>query len=124
MTEDVKILTIDQALKTSDAVDVLFTEHIKYQINVAYKLYKLKKELNEISEYAVNRIMELIPKLKEDNPDLSESEQLLYQTVLSSSIEINTYGLTRDEVYCLDNDCESPKPKVELDLLENLEPLF
>ena len=38
-----KTLTVDQALKLSDAVDALFNEHIKYQINVAYRLYQLKK---------------------------------------------------------------------------------
>ena len=99
MNKETKILTVDQALKANDVVDILFTEHIKYQINVAYKLYQLKKELNEISEYAVSRIIEVLPKLKENNIELTENEQLIYQTILNSPIEVNVYGLTREDVY-------------------------
>lgn len=124
MENNIKILTVDQALKASDAVDLLFTEHIKYKINVAYKLYQLKNELNQISEYTVNRIVELLPKLKDSNSELSESEQLLYQTILNSPIEVNIHGLTRNEVYCLNDKQDIEKPEIELSLIENLEPLF
>lgn len=124
MNENVKILTVDQALKASDAIDELFTGHIKYQINIAYKLYQLKKTLNDISEYAVSRIIEVLPKLKENNSDLSESEQLLYQTILNSPIEVNIHGLTRNEVYCINDKQDAEKPEIELSLIENLEPLF
>lgn len=124
MNEDIKIITVDQALKASDAIDELFTEHIKYQINVAYKLYQLKKELNEISEYTVSRVIEVLPKLKENDTELSESEQLLYQTILSSPIEVNVHGVTRDDVYCINEKTEVEKPEIELGLIENLEPLF
>ena len=124
MDENIKILTIDQALKASDAIDELFEEHIKYQINVAYKLYQLKKHLNEISEYTINRIIEVLPKLKENNTELSETEQLLYQTILSSPIEVNIQGLTHDDIYCVNEKTEKEKPEIELRLIENLEPLF
>lgn len=124
MDENIKILTIDQALKASDAIDELFEEHIKYQINVAYKLYRLKKHLNEISEYAINRIIEVLPKLKENDTELSETEQLLYQTILSSPIEVNIQGLTRDDIYCVNEKAEKEKPEIELRFIENLEPLF
>lgn len=119
-----KILTVDQALKANDVVDILFTEHIKYQINVAYKLYQLKKELNEISEYTIGRIIEVLPKLKESDFKLTENEQLLYQAILNSPIEVNVYGLTREDVYCISEKAEAEKPEIELGLIENLEPLF
>lgn len=124
MDENIKILTVDQALKASDAVDELFVQHIKYQINVAYKLYQLKKELNEISEYTVKRIIELLPKLKDNKEELSENEVLLYQTILNSPIEVNLYGLTHDDVYCFNENRDTEKPEIELSLIENLEPLF
>ena len=124
MDEKIKILTVDQALKASDAVDELFIQHIKYQVNVAYKLYQLKKELNEISEYTVKRIIELLPKLKDNKEELSENEVLLYQTILNSPIEVNLHGLTRDDVYCFNENRDTEKPEIELSLIENLEPLF
>jgi len=124
MDEKIRIITVDQALKASDTIDKLFDEHIKYPINVAYKLYQLKKELNEISEYTVKRIMEVLPKLKETNCELTENEQLLYQTILNSPIEVNIHGLTRDDVYCTTVKKEIEKPEIELNLIENLESLF
>lgn len=124
MDKTTKTLTVDQVLKMSDAVDALFDEHIKYQINVAYRLYLLKKELNEMSEYIVERIFTVIPKLKDDNVELNDEENIIYQTILSSPIEIDTFNLTRAEIYLTNQSVSLDKPNVELHLIENLEPLF
>lgn len=124
MDKTTKTLTVDQVLKLSDAVDALFDEHIKYQINVAYRLYQLKKELNEMSEYIVERIFTVIPKLKDDNAELNDEENIIYQTILSSPIEIDTFNLTRAEIYLTNQSVSLDKPSVELHLIENLEPLF
>lgn len=124
MDKTTKTLTVDQVLKMSDAVDALFDEHIKYQINVAYRLYQLKKELNEMSEYIVERIFTVIPKLKDDNVELNDEENIIYQTILSSPIEIDTFNLTRAEIYLANQSVSLDKPSVELHLIENLEPLF
>lgn len=119
-----KTLTVNQVLKLSDAVDALFNQHIKYQINVAYRLYQLKKELNELTEYVVGRIFEVIPNLKEENYKLNEMENNIYQTILNSPIDIDTFGLTRAEIYLTNESVTLDKPSVELQLIENLEPLF
>lgn len=119
-----KTITIDQALRLNDAVDTLFEQNMKYQINVGYRLYQLKNELNDITNYVVNRVIEVIPKIKEENVELSENEQLLYQTILSSPIDIDTFGLTRAEIYLTNESVTLDKPSVELQLIENLEPLF
>lgn len=124
MDKTTKTLTVDQILKLSDAVDALFDEHIKYQINVAYRLYQLKKELNEMSEYIVERIFTVIPKLKDDNAELNDEENIIYQTILSSPIEIDTFNLTRAEIYLTNQSVSLDKPSIELHLIENLEPLF
>ena len=124
MDKTTKTLTVDQVLKLSDAVDALFDEHIKYQINVAYRLYQLKKELNEMSEYIVERIFTVIPKLKDDNAELNDEENIIYQTILSSPIEIDTFNLTRAEIYLTNQSVSLDKPSIELHLIENLEPLF
>ena len=119
-----KTLTVDQALKLSDAVDALFNEHIKYQINVAYRLYQLKKELNDLSEYVVEHIFEVIPKLKEENCELNDDENIIYNSLLSSPIEINTFNLTRAEIYSENQGVGLDKPSIDLRLIENLELLF
>lgn len=119
-----KTITIDQALRLNDAVDVLFEQNIKYQINVGYRLYQLKSELNDITNYVINRMVEVIPKIKEENAELNENEQLLYQAILNSPIEIDTFGLNRDEVYMTNESGTFDKVNIELQLLENFEPLF
>lgn len=119
-----KTITIDQALRLNDAVDVLFEQNMKYQINVGYRLYQLKSELNDITNYVINRMVEVIPKIKEENAELNENERLLYQAILNSPIEIDTFGLNRDEVYMTNESGTFDKVNIELQLLENFEPLF
>lgn len=124
MDKTMKTMTVEQALTLNDAVEALFNEHIKYQINVAYRLYQLKKELNDMSEYVIEHIIEVIPKLKEEGAELSVDEKLVYQTILNSPIEVDTFNLTRDEIYLTNEGVSLDKPSVELQLIEKLEPLF
>jgi hypothetical protein len=119
-----KKLTTSQVLELSDAVDILFEQDIKYPIDVAYKLFKLKKNLNEASEYIIDNITRVIPKLKDENSEINEDENVLYQTILNYPIEIETCGLERNELYCLDNDELRQKPEIEPSLIENLDLLF
>ena len=119
-----KTLNTNQVLELNDAVNILFEEEIKFPINTAYKLFKLKNNLNEISDYIINRIVELIPKLKEENPELTEEETIIYQTILNSPIEIETYNLEREQLYCLYQQNEPQTPLITPSLIEKLEPLF
>lgn len=124
MEKNTKTLTVDQILKLNDAVDELFNQHIKYQINVAYRLYQLKKELNEITNYIIERIVTVIPKINEENVELSEEENIIYQSILNSEIEIDTFNLTRAEIYLTQQSISLDKPSIELQFIESLEPLF
>lgn len=124
MDKTMKTMTVEQVLTLNDAIEELFNEHIKYQINVAYRLYQLKKELNDMSEYVIEHIIEVIPKLKEEGVELSDDEKLIYQTILNSPIEVDTFNLTRAEIYLTNEGVSLDKPSVELQLIEKLEPLF
>lgn len=119
-----KTLTVEQVLELEDAVNSLYGEHFKYQINVAYRLYLLKKELNELCDYIINHITEVIPSLKDEHVELNESEKLAYQTILNSQVEIETFNLTRAEIYFANQSVTLDKPCVELELLQRLELLF
>lgn len=124
MDKTFKTLTVEQILKLNDAIDSLFEEHIKYQVNVAYRLYQLKKELNDMSSYVIERLFSVIPKLKEEHVELNEEENIIYQTILNSPIEVDTFNLTRAEIYLTNEDVSLDKPRVELQVIENLEPIF
>ena len=119
-----KKLTTSQVLELSDAVDILFEQDIKYPIDVAYKLFKLKKNLNEVSEYIIDNITRVIPKLKDENTEINENEKNIYQAILNYPIEIETCGLEREEIYCLGTDELRQKPEIEPSLIEKLDLLF
>ena len=124
MEEITKTLRVEEILALNDAVEVLFQEHIKYPINVGFKLFQLKKHLNEISDYAINRMVELLPELKNEGCELSETNKMIYQAILNSLIEVNTYGITRDDIYCINETEYKNTPAVDLSIIEKLEPLF
>lgn len=124
MEEITKTLRVEEILALNDAVEVLFQEHIKYPINVGFKLFQLKKHLNEISDYAINRMVELLPELKNEGCELSETNKMIYQVILNSLIEVNTYGITRDDIYCINETEYKNTPAVDLSIIEKLEPLF
>ena len=124
MAKTMKTMTVEQVLTLNDAIEALFNEHIKYQINVAYRLYQLKKELNDMSTYVIEHIIGVIPKLKEEGAELSDDEKLVYQTILNSPIDVDTYNLTRAEIYLTNEGVSLDKPSVELQLIEKLEPIF
>ena len=124
MDKTMKTMTVEQVLTLNDAIEALFNEHIKYQINVAYRLYQLKKELNDMSTYVIEHIIGVIPKLKEEGAELSDDEKLVYQTILNSPIDVDTYNLTRAEIYLTNEGVSLDKPSVELQLIEKLEPIF
>lgn len=124
MDKIMKTMTVEQVLTLNDAIEALFNEHIKYQINVAYRLYQLKKELNDMSTYVIEHIIEVIPKLKEEGAELSDDEKLVYQTILNSPIDVDTYNLTRAEIYLTNEGVSLDKPSIELQLIEKLEPIF
>ena len=119
-----KSMTVNQVLKLSDAVNALFEEHVKYQVNVGYRLYQLKNELDDMSRYILDHLFALIPSLKEENVELSENENAVYQTILESSVDVETYDLTRAEIYLTNEQVDVSKPLLELCFIENLEPLF
>lgn len=119
-----KSMTVNQLLNLGDAVNALFEEHIKYNVNVGYRLYRLKEELNDMSSYILNRLFEVIPTLKEGNGELNDDQNLVYQAILDSPVEVETFGLTRAEIYMTDESDDLQKPLVELHFIENLEPLF
>ena len=77
-----------------------------------------------MSEYVVEHIFEVIPKLKEENCELNDDENIIYNSLLSSPIEINTFNLTRAEIYSENQGVGLDKPSIDLRLIENLELLF
>ena len=111
-----KVIKIEQVFILLEALEELYTQHVKYPINIAYKLNRIKNELNDIEKYTLERIAEVIPNWG-DIITLSAEENLVYTAIMNSEIEIETYGLTKDELF---TPTTNDQPVIELGKIEAL----
>lgn len=95
------ILKIYQIIKANRSLECLINQQIVYNINVAYKIYKLKKELDEIEFYAFDRLNMLFPNIDINN--LTDEQNIIYTSILESDIELNINYLTKEEILSEDN---------------------
>lgn len=93
-----KNITINDFLNIFPEIENLYTQDLRFKTNVALKLLKLYKEADETYSYILNRIKMLIPSLMNEGHTLTDDERLVYESILLTPIEINTYGLTADEL--------------------------
>jgi len=124
MENNQKTLSVGEVLTLNDTINILFEEHIKYPVNIGYKLYRLKNELNEISEYSINRIVEVLPNIVENEKELSDTDKVIYQTIINSPVSIDTYGLTREDIYCVAGNSSLDNPVIDVADIGKLELLF
>lgn len=94
------IIPIYQVIKSNRSLDVLISQQGLYNINIAYKLYKVKKELDDIENYAFERLSSICPNIDLNN--LSDNELLIYNNIINSQIELNIPILTEDELLSSD----------------------
>lgn len=95
------VLTIYEVFKINRVLEKLINQQLDYQINVAYKLSKLKQQLDEIESYAFERFMLMFPQA--DIGNLNENESEVYKAILSSNVEIDNFNLTENEVFLNDS---------------------
>lgn len=94
------ILQIYEIIKVNRSLDVLIKQQLLYPINIAYKIYQLKKDLDEIENYVFERFSLIYPNA--NLLDLKEDESVVYNTLLTSSIEINS-NITKEELLICDD---------------------
>lgn len=79
----------------------LFEQQINYPVNIAYKLYKLKKDFDEIETLMIDRWKILFG--EDYNVEEFNDEQItLYNATLTTKVGIDIHGLTISEI--TDND--------------------
>lgn len=110
------IIPIYQVIKSNRSIELLIQQECLYNINIAYKIYKIKKELDEIESYTFNRLNLLCPNI--DITNMTEIETDLYNTILNTMIEVNIPYLTEDELL------SSDEVKLSIDDINNILLLF
>lgn len=110
------ILPIYKIIKANRSLEELISQQTLYNINIAYKIYKIKKELDEIENYTFSRLNIICPNINIEN--MNENEIILYNTILNSTISIDIPILTKDEL--LSNN----EIKLTVEDIENILTLF
>ncbi len=87
----------------------LYEQQVNYPINISYKLYKLKNELDEIDNFMFLRWESLFGE-NFDTENFTEDEILLYNSTLNVEIEVDLFKLSLNDI--IDND------KVEITMQE------
>lgn len=91
-------ITTNDFLLIFPEIENLYKQNIKFKINTSLKLLKMYKESDEINSYILNRIKLVIPGLVDSGYVLTDTERDIYNTILLSPIEFDTYGLTIEEL--------------------------
>lgn len=75
----------------------LLEQQISYPINVAYKIYKLKKELDEIEQLMYDR-WNILFGSDYDITTFTEEEITLYNTTLQAQLDVDLFELSINQV--------------------------
>ena len=75
----------------------LYSQQINYNINIAYKIFKLKTELDEIEHLMIERWKILFGENYKIE-SFNEDEILLYNTTLQVQVDIDLYDLTINDI--------------------------
>lgn len=89
--------SIYEIILCNNIIYKLFKQQIHYTVNIAYKILKLKKTLDEIETLMRDRWSILFGK-DYDTEKFSKDEIIVYNTTLSATVNIDTYGLTINDI--------------------------
>lgn len=79
-------MRIYDVFKLNIILTKILGQQSKFNINLAYRLYKLRKKLDEIEGFAMERFETLFGN-GFDSERLTENERMVYNTILSTEID-------------------------------------
>lgn len=110
------LIPIYQIIKMNRSLETLISQQTLYNINIAYKIHKIKKELDEIEQYTFDRLTLICPNF--DLKNHNEEELLIYNTILNSQIEVDLPTITEEELL------SSDEIKLSIEDIENILNIF
>lgn len=90
-------------LKTAEVIQInavlekIVSQSIEYPLNIAYKLHKVKQSLNDLELFVYDRLAVILGSAFGDK-NLSEEQQLLYNSVMMSEVDIENQNLSLEEI--------------------------
>lgn len=107
------VLTVFNVFKINQSVERLIEQNIKLSFNNGYKLLQLKKELDNIEQYTVSKLNQVIDNERMKANQMTDEEQMTYLTIMNSEIEINDIKIDFDNIK-ENNEITLPLQDIEL----------
>lgn len=114
-TKNVK-MSIGRVFETLKALEDMMKSDIYCPVQLAWKIEKTRKTLSEVGDYALSRLGRVIKGF--GDRELSEDEELVYNSVMVSEVEVEIPCFSEDEFVKLDD-----KVVIKLSSIEGLEAL-
>lgn len=88
-----KVFVLDNALYE------LEEQQTKFPLNVGYAVHKMSKQISEISEYISNRLFAVIDEERMRLGNMTDEEQVIYNTLMDSEVWIEPFDITKEELF-------------------------
>lgn len=90
----------------------------KFPLNVGYAVHKMAKQVSEAAEYISDRLFAVIDSERMRLGNMTDEEQIIYNTVMNSEIGIKPFDISKDEFF------ENKEVVVSLREIPYIEELF
>ena len=87
--------TVGEVIAASRAMERLCEQDLSYDVNVGYRMLRLRDELMSVSDYAISRIGKVVDLEHTDN----EQYAMLFDVLMAQTVEISDVMLTEEEVF-------------------------
>lgn len=91
-------ISVYEVFSLNRAIEKLIENDIKMSFNDGYQFYQLKKELNDIEQYAAKRLNSVIQTEHLNTNQLTDDEQMIYLAVMNSEVNISDYDINLDKL--------------------------
>lgn len=102
-------ISVYEVFSLNRAIEKLIENDIKMSFNDGYQFYQLKKELNNIEQYAAKRLNSVIQTEHLNTNQLTDDEQMIYLAVMNSEVNISDYDINLDNLKGNEELCASLK---------------
>lgn len=90
---------VGRVFRIDESLDKLLQQQGELPLNVGYDLWRMKKQLDDLGAYIVERLKLVISEEHMQTNELDETEQMAYNAVLQSEVDIQPFAITKEELF-------------------------
>lgn len=91
-------ISVYNVFSLNRAIENLIKQDINLSFKCGFQFYRLKKELDEIERYTVDRLNKVINTEHLNNNTLTNDEESIYLAVMNSMVELDTDKIDLEEL--------------------------